>query len=67
MKNIFRSANSEKAAHPIVFMFLMAPFGVMSGYVTVTIGFLLTKAGIPLELVAPIIAMALVPNIFKFV
>ena len=66
MKNIFRSANSEKPAPPIVFMFLMAPFGVMSGYVTVTIGFLLTKAGIPLELVAPIIAMALVPNIFKF-
>ena len=66
MKNIFKPSHLEKSAHPIVFMFLMAPFGVMSGYVTVTIGFLLTKAGIPLEQVAPIIAMALVPNIFKF-
>ncbi len=66
MKNNLRAGNSEKQAHPIVFMFLMAPFGVMSGYVTVTIGFLLTKAGIPLAQVAPIIAMALIPNIFKF-
>jgi len=66
MENILKPGAIEKSAHPIVFMFLMAPFGVMSGYVTVTIGFLLTKAGIPLEQVAPIIAMALIPNIFKF-
>ncbi|WP_163712138.1 MFS transporter [Mangrovibacterium lignilyticum] len=47
-------------------MFLLMPFGVMSGYVTVTIGYLLTQAGIPLEKVAPIVAITLLPNIFKF-
>ena len=67
MKSIFRSGRLEKNAHPSVFLFLMAPFGIMFGYVTVTIGFLLTKAGIPLEQVAPIIAVALIPNIFKFI
>jgi len=60
------TAHRLKATHPSVFLFLMLPFGVMFGYVTVTIGFLLTKAGIPLEQVAPIIAIALLPNIFKF-
>lgn len=53
--------------HPSIFMFLFLPFGVMSGYVTVTIGYLLTKAGIPLAEVAPIIALTILPNIFKFV
>ncbi len=57
----------KKPPHPIIFMFLFLPFGIMSGYVTVTIGYLLTKAGIPLDQVAPIVAIALIPNIFKFV
>lgn len=67
MKNILRRSNLEKQTHPSIFLFLMAPFGIMFGYVTVTIGYLLTKAGIPLEQVAPIIAVALIPNIFKFI
>ena len=57
----------EKHPHPSIFMFLFLPFGVMSGYVTVTIGYLLTKAGIPLEDVAPVVAITLVPNILKFI
>ena len=56
----------EKHPHPIIFMFLFLPFGVMSGYVTVTVGYLLTQAGIPLVKVAPIVAITLLPNIFKF-
>jgi MFS transporter, PAT family, beta-lactamase induction signal transducer AmpG len=48
-------------------MFLFLPFGVLYGYVSVTIGFLLTKAGISLAFVAPVISVALLPNIFKFI
>jgi MFS transporter, PAT family, beta-lactamase induction signal transducer AmpG len=55
-----------KHTHPSVFMLLIIPFGVMSGYVSVTIAFLFTKAGISLVLVAPLIAMTLLPNILKF-
>ena len=56
-----------KQTHPSVFMILIIPFGVMAGYVSVTIAFLFTKAGIPLVLVAPLIAMTLLPNILKFI
>jgi len=61
--------NSRKTGtiHPSIFMFLFLPFGVLTGYVTVTIGFLLTKAGIPLAMVAPVVSVGLLPNIFKFI
>ena len=55
-----------KHTHPSVFMVLIIPFGVMAGYVSVTIAFMFTKAGIPLVQVAPLVAMSLFPNIFKF-
>ena len=66
-KDYFSSGASQKHTHPSVFMLLFLPFGVMGGYVSVTMAFLLTKAGIPLVQVAPLVAMALLPNIFKFV
>ncbi len=56
----------EKHPHPSIFMFLLLPFGVWTGYVTVTIGYMLTKTGIPLEKVAPVVAITLLPNILKF-
>lgn len=67
MRKKSTSPNLDKHPHPSIFMFLFLPFGVWSGYVTVTIGYMLTKAGIPLEKVAPIIAITLLPNIFKFI
>jgi MFS family permease len=48
-------------------MFLFIPFGIMAGYVSVTIAFMFTKAGIPLEQVAPLVAVTLLPNILKFI
>ena len=56
----------KRPVHPSIFMVLFLPFGVLTGYVTVTIGFLLTENGIPLAKVAPIVALTLLPNIFKF-
>jgi len=67
IKEYFSSSNLEKHPHPFIFMFLLLPFGILTGYVTVTIGYLLTKAGIPLAEVAPIVAITLIPNIFKFI
>jgi PAT family beta-lactamase induction signal transducer AmpG len=61
------TTGSEKHIHPSVFMFLFTPFGVMFGYVSVTLAYLLTKAGIPLEQVAPLVAVGLLPNIVKFI
>jgi MFS transporter, PAT family, beta-lactamase induction signal transducer AmpG len=63
----FSLSTTQKHIHPSVFMFLFLPFGVLGGYVSVTIAFLYTKAGIPLVQVAPLIAMTLLPNILKFI
>ena len=62
----FDPGESQKNIHPVVFMVLLLPFGILNGYVTVTVAFLFTKAGIPLEKVAPLVAMTLLPNILKF-
>lgn len=67
LEKIFRSTSNKKPPHPSIFMILFLPFGVLYGYVTVTLGFLLTKAGVPLEQVAPLVAISLLPNIFKFI
>jgi len=56
----------QKTAHPIVFMFLLTPFGAMSGYLVVTLGFLLTHAGISPTVVAGLIGLQLLPQMLKF-
>ena len=40
--------------------------GVSSGYVTVTLGYLLSQAGVPVEKIAALVAASLLPHIFKF-
>jgi MFS family permease len=55
-----------KSTHPIVFMFLFAPFGAMSGYLTVAIAYLLTQSGVSVEEVAGLIALSYVPHSWKF-
>lgn len=57
---------ANKSSHPVVFLFLFIPFGMVSGYLTVTLGFLYSKAGISTEMIAGLVATMLVPQIFKF-
>ena len=52
--------------HPIVFMFLILPFGVMGGYLSVTIAYLLTQGGISVAQTAALVALGLVPHTWKF-
>ena len=47
-------------------MFLIVPFGAMSGYLTVAIAYLLTKAGVGVEDVAGLVAASYVPHTWKF-
>ena len=53
-------------SHPIVFMFLILPFGVLGGYVTVSLAYLLSKGGIPVERVAALVAVSIIPHTWKF-
>src|ERR1700761_4322382 len=56
----------HKAAHPIVFFFLFVPFGMVNGYLTVTLGFVYSKAGISTGMIAALVATMFIPQIFKF-
>ena len=52
--------------HPFAFLLLVTPFGVGSGFATVTLGFLLSQAGVGAEAVAGIVASYLLPQTWKF-
>jgi MFS transporter, PAT family, beta-lactamase induction signal transducer AmpG len=47
-------------------MFLILPFGVMSGYLTVAVAYLLTQAGVSVEQVAELVAISFIPQTWKF-
>lgn len=53
-------------AHPIVYMFLMLPFGITGGYVTVTLAYQFGKIGISMSDIASLAAAVLIIGIVKF-
>lgn len=55
----------ERHVHPWAFMVLIAPFGVMSGYTSVAIGYYLKQAGVSVAQVASIVALGLLPHTVK--
>ncbi len=59
-------AKEYKHSHPIVFMFLVLPFGISSGYVTVAYSYLFSKAGVPVDAIAALVGASLLPHIIKF-
>src|SRR5262245_4960185 len=57
---------TARRAHPSVFMFLYLPFGVVSGYLQVSIAYLLAQAGVSVERVAALVAVSILPHTWKF-
>jgi MFS family permease len=55
-----------RRTHPSVFLFLIAPFGAMGGYLSVAIGYQLTQAGVSVEDVAALVAASYIPQTWKF-
>lgn len=53
-------------AHPIVYLFLIIPFGMMSGYLTVTVAYVLSGAGVSAGMIAAVIAASYIPHSWKF-
>lgn len=53
-------------AHPCVFMFLIIPFGVLGGYLSVAVAYLLSEGGLAVGAVASLIALGLTPHTIKF-
>lgn len=56
----------RKHSHPIIFLFLILPFGIVTGYVTVTYAYLFAHAGVSTEAVAALVGSALLPQMFRF-
>jgi MFS family permease len=56
---------SRGFTHPAVFLFLFLPFGAIPGYVTVTLAYLLVQAGMGVEAVAGLTALAVLPHTWK--
>jgi len=56
----------SRESHPSVFLLLILPFGIMSGYLTVTMAYLLSSAGVSTEKVAGLIAISYIPHTWKF-
>ena len=52
--------------HPSIYMILIAPFGVVSGYLTVAVAWQLSQAGVSVGEIAMVIALSFIPQTWKF-
>ncbi|MEO8674740.1 MAG: MFS transporter [Casimicrobiaceae bacterium] len=57
---------TARSSHPIVYLFLIVPFGAMGGYLSVAIGYQLTQAGVSVGEVAALVAASYIPQTWKF-
>jgi PAT family beta-lactamase induction signal transducer AmpG len=55
-----------RTARPVVFLFLNLPYGVSSGFATITLPFILTRAGFSVAAAAAVTALALLPSTWRF-
>jgi PAT family beta-lactamase induction signal transducer AmpG len=63
------AANSEQSlapAHPIVFLILILPYGIIGGYVTVTLAYLFSQSGVSVEVIAGLVGASILPQVLKF-
>jgi MFS family permease len=60
------TAVGKRGAHPAAFLFLNVPFGALSGYIGVTLAYLLAQGGVTAEAIGALYALSVVPNTWKF-
>ncbi len=58
---------AARSPHPLIYLVLILPFGVSSGFVTVTLAYQLTQDGLNAAQVAAVVAADLFPQTWKFV
>ncbi|HVU22836.1 MAG TPA: MFS transporter, partial [Opitutus sp.] len=54
------------STRPGLFFFLVLPYGINNGFVTITLPFVLTRAGFPVAAAASIVAAGLSANLWRF-
>lgn len=52
--------------HPVVFLFLMLPYGMLSGNLSVSVAYQLSQAGVSTAQIGELIALGSVPHVWKF-
>jgi MFS family permease len=52
--------------HPVVYLLLIVPFGLTSGFLTVTLGYQLAHKGVAVGDIAGLIALSYVPHTWRF-
>ena len=57
---------APRTAHPAIYLALIIPFGVLSGYGSVTLGYALGQAGVTAAGVAGLVAVYFLPQTWKF-
>src|SRR5437763_16562696 len=56
----------RESTHPFVFFFLVLPYGISSGFVSITLPFVLTRLGFSVALAASIVAIGVSSNPWRF-
>src|SRR5438270_6122386 len=56
----------RKCTHPFVFFFLVLPYGISSGFVSITLPFILTRVGFSVALAASFVAIGVSANLWRF-
>jgi MFS transporter, PAT family, beta-lactamase induction signal transducer AmpG len=56
----------RESTHPVVFFFLVLPYGISSGFVSITLPFILTRVGFSVALAASIVAIGVSANLWRF-
>ena len=51
---------------PITFFFLVLPYGISSGFVSITLPFILTRSGFSVAISASIVAIGVSANLWRF-
>lgn len=52
--------------HPVIFLFLILPFGIVSGFISVAMAYLLAHVGMSIDSIAELVALSIVPHTWKF-
>ena len=57
---------NSRHVHPWVFLVLVAPFGAVAGYISVTLAYELRQAGASVAAISALVALSVLPNTWKF-
>ncbi len=57
---------ARQSTAPITFFFLVLPYGISSGFVSITLPFVLTRAGFSVAMAASIAAVGVAANLWRF-